>query len=69
MSIVADIKREKHAYEGHVAKHKCSQLEKCPERTKFWKAWMDAAKKWGTEADDDRRQREHYLRNVKKAAA
>jgi len=69
MSIVADIKREKHAYDQHVARHGCSQLKRCPERASFWQKWMDAAKRWGTESDDDQRQRDHYLRNVKKAAA
>jgi hypothetical protein len=69
MSIVADIKREKHAYDSHVAQHKCGQLRKCPERARLWQKWMNAAKDWGTASDDDQRQREHYLRNIKRAAA
>lgn len=69
MSIVADIKQEKARYEDHVARHGCSQLKKCADRARAWQAWMDAARRWGTESTDDQRQREHYLRNVKKSAA
>ncbi len=69
MSIVADIKRAKAVHADHVATHKCSTLKPCQERAELWLEYMDVARRWGTEPDDARRQREHYERNVRPAAA
>jgi hypothetical protein len=69
MSIIADIKRAKAEYEGHLAKHKCSQLERCEKRAELLQAWYGTAGMWAEEPDDDRRQREHFERNYKRPAA
>jgi hypothetical protein len=60
MSIRADILRAKSEYEEHLARHKCGTLTRCEERNRYSKAWMDTAKLWGLERDDDERQRAHY---------
>lgn len=77
MSIRADILQAKAEYEDHVARHKCRDRESsiadgetpCDTRVGLIQAWFGTAGMWGREYDDDRRQREHYLRNVKNPAA
>lgn len=77
MSIVADIKRAKALFDDHVAVHGCRPAaaieaeggEPCTLRIALWLEYQDVAGRWGREPDDDRRQREHYDRNVKRAAA
>ena len=69
MSIVADIKKARDEHVQHLATHKCSQLKRCEERAELWQAYMGTAAMWGQEADDDRRQREHYERNYVRPAA
>jgi len=64
MTIRADILAARGAYEDHVARHHCSMLTHCEQRRHFWNAWMDTARQWGQDSDDDDRQREHYQRNV-----
>lgn len=77
MSIVADIKQAKAAFEHHVATHHCRDnfsswnagQEPCFTRLELMHAWFGTAHMWGEEPDDDRRQREHYERNVGRSAA
>ena len=77
MSIIADIKRAKAELEDHVARHKCrdafSAIEAgetpCTDRVELLKAYFGTAGLWGKEPDDDRRQRDHFNRNLRPAAA
>ena len=69
MSIKADILKAKAVHGDHVATHKCSTLKPCKERAELWLEYMDVARRWGREPDDDARQRAHYERNVRPAAA
>lgn len=77
MSIAADIKQAKAEYEDHIARHKCTDaasarrrnLEPCAQRAEMFQAWVGTAGLWWTEPDDDRRQRDHFNRNARPAAA
>ena len=69
MSIIADIKQARDEHVQHLATHRCSQLQRCDIRAELWQAYMGTAALWGTEPDDDRRQREHYERNYGRTAA
>lgn len=69
MSIVADIKQAKAEWEDHIARHKCTQLQQCPERAALLQAWFGTAGMWALEPDDVQRQREHFERNYKRPAA
>ena len=69
MSIMADIRQAKWEYEDHIARHGCTMLNRCTDRTARWQAWMGTAELWGQEPDDDRRQREHHHRNIKNSPA
>jgi hypothetical protein len=60
VTIKADILRDKYAYIEHLGRHKCSLLKTCEERSGLLGAWMATAGLWGTEPDDDERQRDHY---------
>lgn len=76
MSIVADIHMAKARYFEHLAVHKCRDAissradgqEPCETRADLLTEWTNTAGNWGLAADDDNRQREHFLRNEKKAA-
>ena len=77
MSIVADIKQAKHEFTAHVAEHGCRATSAakadgetpCTTRVELWDAYMGTAKLWAQEPDDDARQRAHYERNLRPAAA
>lgn len=77
MSIIADIKRAKAEYVAHVAEHKCRDAfsaradnqEPCSVRAELIRAWSGTAGMWGREPDDDARQRAHFERNLRPAAA
>jgi hypothetical protein len=77
MSIVADIKRAKAEFEDHVATHKCSDAfsarsrgeTPCKTRVELLQAYFGTAGLWGQEHDDDTRQRDHFNRNLRPAAA
>jgi hypothetical protein len=77
MSIMADIKRAKAEYHDHLATHKCRDAissladnqTPCTTRMELMQAWMTTAELWGLEPDDDQRQREHFNRNLRPAAA
>ena len=77
MSIIADIRVAKAEYEDHVATHKCSDATSarsrgetpCSKRVELLQAYFGTAGMWGQEPDDDRRQRDHFNRNLRPAAA
>lgn len=72
MSIAADIKREREIFEDHVARHKCRPAasgERCEQRVELWEQYIGTAALWGQEPDDEQRQRDHFNRNVRPAAA
>jgi hypothetical protein len=68
MSIIADIKKAKAEYEDHVATHKC-RAGQCEKRAEMLQAWFGTAGMWALEPDDDQRQRDHFNRNLRPAAA
>lgn len=77
MSIVADIKQAKEEFTSHVAEHGCRATSAakadgetpCTRRVELWEAYMGTAKLWGLEHDDHARQKAHYERNLRPAAA
>lgn len=81
MSIAADIKQARAEFDSHIAVHGCRPATAaladnqvpCPERLDLWQAYVgsphSAAGRWFQEPDDDRRQREHFERNLRPAAA
>lgn len=77
MSIIADIRLAKAEFEDHVATHGCRPTSAakadgetpCTKRVELWEAYQGTAALWGQEPDDDRRQREHFNRNLRPAAA
>lgn len=77
MSIIADIKQAKAEFNDHLAAHKCrSRADSlsagevpCARRIELWEAYTGTAGLWGKEPDDDQRQREHYERSLRPAAA
>lgn len=77
MSIIADIKQAKEEFTSHVAVHGCRATSAdiadgktpCDKRVELWQAYMGTAGLWGQEHDDDRRQRDHFNRNLRPAAA
>lgn len=77
MSIIADIKQAKAEYEDHIARHKCSDRmsalsrgqEPCGKRAELLQTWFGTAGLWAMEPDDDVRQRAHFNRNLRPAAA
>ena len=77
MSIIADIKKARAEYFDHLATHKCRDAvssradnqEPCAVRADLIQAWSGTASLWGQEHDDDARQRAHYERNLRPAAA
>lgn len=81
MSIIADIRQAKAEFEDHVATHGCRPTSAakadgetpCTTRVDLWQAYVgspnSAAGMWGREHDDDARQRAHFARNLRPAAA
>jgi hypothetical protein len=81
MSIIADIRQSKAEFEDHVATHGCRPTSAaiadgevpCTVRVELWTAYVgssvSAAGMWGKEHDDDARQRDHFNRNLRPAAA
>lgn len=77
MSIIADIKQSKAEFTAHVAEHGCRATSAdladgrtpCTRRVELWNAYQGTAGLWGQEPDDDRRQRDHFHRNQRPAAA
>lgn len=81
MSIIADIRQAKHEFDQHVARHGCRPTSAakadgetpCAKRVELWEAYVgspvSAAGMWGQEHDDDTRQRDHFNRNLRPAAA
>lgn len=77
MSIAADIKQARAAFEDHVATHKCrpavscwnDNQDPCDLRATLWLVYMKVAARWGQEPTDEQRQRDHFNRNLRPAAA
>jgi len=68
MSIRIDILAAKAGFDEHVGAHKCRARllaeavgeVPCEARTRLWLAYMDTARRWGTEPGDGQRLAELY---------